>query len=688
MTNRSTAAWTVTGLCAAFVGLVWLVFGQTLGHQFVNLDDGAYVFRNSQVIRGLSIEGIRWAFTHPVAANWHPLTMLSHMLDCQLYGLSPAGHHLTNVVLHAMSVLLLFFAFWQMTRALWKSAFVAAVFAIHPLHVESVAWIAERKDVLSALFFTLTIIAYVHYTRRPSLLRYFLVLFVFACGLLAKPMLVTVPFILLLLDYWPLNRAQRSAVSDQKSSDLSWTKLLLEKVPLLVLSAAASVGTIVTQEQSIQHFSLGARLGNAFVSVMTYLRQTIWPRDLAVFYPYPDNGLPFGELSAAIAIFAAITFLAFFLRRKRPYVWIGWLWFVGMLIPVIGLVQVGIQAHADRYNYLPQIGLTLIATWAFTDLSRGRPYGRAVIVPISLAVVIALAWIARIQSSYWFDSQSLWEHALAVAPDNEMVREHLSEAYLSKGRIEDSIAQGREAARLLPQSADAHGVLGAALARTSELEEARSELLTALKLNPKLARARFNLANVLLQQGNADAAVASYQSELDLYPNFAEGHNNLANALLRMGQLDKAREHLRIALQLNPKYPEAHNNLAIVLSQTEGLRQAINEWEKTLLIDPNNLEAHSNLAWVLATSASDNIRNGPAALDHAERALHLSKGSNPRTLRLVAAANAEMGRFDAAIDAAEHGLRLAESQNDEQLIRTLEANIASFKHSTPLRDSR
>ena len=716
MTNRASLATKIIGICVALIALIWIVFGQALHQQFVNFDDGTYVYRNSQVTRGISVEAIKWAFTHPVAANWHPLTILSHMLDCQWFGVAPAGHHFTNVALHSIAALLLFFAFLQMTEKLWRSAFIAAVFAIHPLHVESVAWISERKDVLSAVFFMLTLITYVHYARRRSIGRYLAVSICLALGLMAKPMLVTLPFVLLLLDYWPLGRwrgagskeqgAKRqgqsgkekttlistshlSAVASAKEEPLNTsTSLVLEKIPLFLLSAAVGAAAIVTQSRSInliQHISLGSRIGNAFLSLMTYVGQTIWPQNLAVFYPYPEN-ISGWKVVAAIAGGAALTAGALMVRRRKPYLLVGWLWFAGMLIPVIGIVQVGIQAHADRYSYLPQIGLCLMVAWTVADLSQSWRYQRIAVDACSVVAIVALAWAARTQTSYWFDSESLWKHALVATTDNETARQHLSDAYLEKGRIEDAIEQARAAVQLSPESADAHGVLGAALARSSQSDEAITQLQTALRLNPRLAQAHFNLGNVFLQRGDMTQAVSNYESELELYPKSAEAHNNLGNALLRAGRIDQAQDHFRIALSLNPRYPEAHNNMAIVLSQTGGLRDAINEWNTTLRIDSNNLEAQCNLAWVLATSSDASVRDGERAVQLTERAIKLSGGKNARIWRLAAAAQAEAGRFPEAIKAAQNGIAIAKSEGNTAVVQTLEANLRLFEQGLPLRD--
>ncbi len=694
MSNRTIAVWKVVGISAALAGLVWIVFGQTVGHSFVNFDDGTYVYRNADVTRGLSFGGIRWAFTHVVVANWHPLTIISHMLDCQLYGVSPAGHHFTNVLLHTAAVILLFLAFWRMTHAIWRSAFVAAVFAIHPLHVESVAWVAERKDVLSAVFFMLTILAYVHYTRRPSLARYGLMSILFAGGLMAKPMLVTLPFVLLLLDYWPLNRFARPGVAAARSTaghldKQPWPRLILEKIPLLILSAAASVATLIAQQQSInliRKLSLTGRIANAFVSVMVYLGQTVWPANLAVFYPHREDNFPIWELVASILLFAAISGVVLVLRKEKRYLFTGWLWFVGMLLPVIGIVQVGIQAHADRYTYLPQIGICLIATWTIVDLSGQWRHRRTILSVFAFATVAPLTWAARVQASQWSDSQSLWQHTIAVTSNNEMAREHLADAHLEKGRIDDAIAEARQAVRSDPESADAHGVLGAALARKGELDEAVTELRAALQLNPKLPRAHYNLANIFLQRGEVNEAITNYEAELRIQPKLPELHNNLASALLRKRQPDAALDHLKTALELNPNYAEARNNLAIAFSQTGQMREAISQWNKTLAFQPDNPDAQCNLAWVFATFPDASIRDGAKALELAQRALKLSDGKNARIWRLVAAADAELGRFSDAIKAAQNAIALAEAAGDSRLVQTLKMNIAAFEANSPLRD--
>ena len=377
----------IVAICAVLAGITWLVFAQTVRHQFVTYDDPQYVYANPDITAGISPGRIAWAFTHTIAGNWHPLTAISHMLDCRLFGLNPAGHHFTNVLFHTIAVVLLFLVLQQMTGSLWRSAFVAALFAIHPLHVESVAWISERKDVLSAVFFMLTLGAYVRYVRARSVTSYLLLLLLFVLGLMSKPMLVSVPFVLLFLDYWPLGRVTNIGFSKtlkwQAPSSIQWPvirRLVAEKVPLFVLSALSSAVTLFTQFQStatMAQLPLSWRLNNAVVTYVVYVWQMFWPFRLAAFYPHPNDQLHLWQVLLAIAFLVAVALLAIHWRKQRPYIFTGWFWYIGMLVPVIGLVEAGEQARADRYTYLPQIGLYVLITWGITDLMRSMMMRRS-----------------------------------------------------------------------------------------------------------------------------------------------------------------------------------------------------------------------------------------------------------------------------------------------------------------------
>jgi tetratricopeptide (TPR) repeat protein len=499
--------WTTAGVCIFLVLIVWLVFARTLRYEFVNYDDENYVYQNAKITIGLSLAGIAWAFTHVHARNWHPLTTMSHMLDCQLYGLNAGGHHFTNVLLHSIAVILLFLVLRQMTGALWRSAFVAAVFAIHPLRVESVAWVAERKDVLSAVFFMLTLSAYVYYVRKPSLGRYTTVALLFVLGLMSKPMLVTVPLVLLLVDYWPLRRFAKSTSVKSRAKRLHWwdrqsisRRLIFEKIPLLALSAVSGVVTFLAQRQALartEELPLFWRINNALVTYVTYVWQMIWPVKLAVFYPHPHNGLPHWEIIFSIALLAAITASALAVHKKHPYIVTGWLWYLVMLVPVIGLIQVGLQGHADRYTYLPQIGLYLLVSWAIAEVAASLRIRRQVLAIVAVVVIAALSSRAWIQTSYWRDSETLWRHALAVTSNNDVAQDNLGIALFGRGQMKEAVAHWRKSLELHPDNANIINNLGMARAEEGRISEAIALWEKALALQRDNVSAQSNLAWVL-----------------------------------------------------------------------------------------------------------------------------------------------------------------------------------------------
>ena len=515
------------GVCVSLVVFTWIVFGQTLRHDFVNYDDPRYVYQNTTITRGLNLSGIAWAFTHIHSENWHPLTTITHMLDCQLYGLKPGGHHFTNVFLHTIAVVLLFVVLQQMAGALWRSAFVAALFAIHPLHVESVAWVAERKDVLSGLFFMLTLLAYVHYTRTPSNGRYMIVAFVFALGLMSKPMLVTLPFVLLLLDYWPLGRIkpQRPDIGRQLLTPIA------EKIPLIALSAVSGVITFLAQRHAIgwtEQLPMLARINNAIVTYVIYVRQMFWPVNLAVFYPHPENRLPLWEIALALAVLISITSAAVILRRKAPYFITGWFWYLGMLVPVIGLVQVGWQGHADRYTYLPQIGLYIAGSWALADLSVSWRHRRMVLSAAALFVIGALSWSAWMQASYWRDSETLFTHALAVTKNNDVAENNLGIIFLQKGQLDEAISRLQAAIDLRPENGPAHDNLAKALLQKGRLEDAMVHYRKFLEIEPHNVETRNILGTALIQQGHVKEAIQQWQEALAIEPANGNAASNLA----------------------------------------------------------------------------------------------------------------------------------------------------------------
>src|SRR6476660_2270555 len=462
----------IIGISAALAAITWLIFGQTLAYQFVTYDDPQYVYSNPAVSAGLSLIGVLWAFTHTTAGNWHPLTTISHMLDCQLYGLNATGHHFTNVILHTIAVLLLFHVLRQLTGAVWKSAIVAALFAIHPLHVESVAWISERKDVLSAVFFLLMLSAYNRYVRAASLARYLLVVVLFAAGLMSKPMLVSVPIVLLLLDYWPLGRFEESCSTSEKIKILNAANpkrviqfLVVEKIPLFVLSAVVCVITFILQKRAagaIPPLPFFWRVQNALVSYVNYALKTLWPTHLAVFYPHPNETLAIWKVSLAIALLLVITVAAIVFRSQRPYLLTGWFWYLVMLVPVIGLIQVGEQGYADRYTYLPQVGLFLLAVWLAVDLMAVCHCWPQLAVATAAAIILALAWAAFHQTSYWRNSETLWTHALEVTSDNDVAHNNLGYLCVDRGELDEAISHFEAASRIRSGKRDPHYDLASA----------------------------------------------------------------------------------------------------------------------------------------------------------------------------------------------------------------------------------
>jgi tetratricopeptide (TPR) repeat protein len=629
--------WTVPGVCIFLAAIIWVVFGQTLGHEFVNYDDDFYVYENPAVTRGLTLQGIIWAFTHVHCSNWHPLTWVSHMLDCQFYGLSPGGHHLTNILLHTATAILLFLILRQMTGALWRSAFVAAVFAIHPLRVESVAWVAERKDVLSGLFFMLTIGAYVRYarcvtgdkwqvtrtaasdrapgpsrvTRRPAealakaghpSLFYCLVLLFFALGLMCKPMLVTLPLVLVLLDYWPLNRLRADAATEpvfRLAGRLVPRRLVFEKLPLLGLAVASCAVTIFAQTKSIlpfENMSLSLRVGNALISCVAYLGQMFWPSGLAVLYPFTAGGVGVSEVVLSLVLLAGISTGVFILRRRRPCFLTGWLWYLIMLAPVIGIVQVGAQARADRYTYLPQIGLYLLLTWAAAELCAGWRHRRVVLGGGSTIILMALIFCARAQTAYWRNSESLWTHTLACTSDNFIGHNNLGIALFKTGNVDEAMVHYQKALEIKPDFAEAHNNLGNFLFQKGSVDEAMVHYQKALEINPDYAEAHYNLGYALLKMGNVDEAIAHLQKALQINPDYAEAHNNLGYALIQKGSVDEATAHFQKALQINPDYADAHNNLGNMLLEKGSVDEAIIHFQKALQIKPDFTEAHKNLS--------------------------------------------------------------------------------------------
>jgi len=564
-----------------------------LDNGFVNYDDDHYLTQNPSLRLGLSWEGIAWAFTTRFGANWFPLTWLSFLLDYEIYGLDPRGFHLTNLLLHVASVVLLFLAFVWMTGAPGKSAFVAGVFALHPLHVESVAWAATRKDVLSGFLGMLTLAAYLRYGERRSLGRYLPVALFLALGLMAKPMLVSFPFVLLLLDWWPLGRLRDRT---------SLKQVLLEKIPLFILVAASSIVTYWAQQtsgavQPLERFPFAVRFWNALISYWRYLGKTFWPEGLAVYYPHPGNAVSVGWGLVAGLSLLMVSLLILKAARSRPYLAVGWLWYVGTLVPVIGLVQVGEQAMADRYTYLPLIGISVILAWGLTDLVAGRTGKR--LLAVAAPVALALSAVATFyQTRLWRDSVSLFEHALRVTRENALAQINLGVALLNLGRYPEATSHLKEAVRIHPGSAEAHAALGVVETREQGWEAANQHFSTALRLDPTSARVHAAYGELLLRQGEVGEALRHFREAVAVEPTYAEAHNHLAAGLIAQGKPEEALSELGMALALRPDFAEALYNTGVALAGQEKQTEAIEYFRRAAAARPGYGQAH--LGWGLA----------------------------------------------------------------------------------------
>ncbi len=532
---------------------VLAVFGRVAGNEFLTYDDNAYVTGNSEVRAGVTLHGIGWALTTAKAHNWHPLTWISHMLDVQLYGLDPAGHHITSVLLHAASTVLLFLFLRRVTRATWRSALVAALFGVHPLHVESVAWIAERKDVLSTCFMMVTLLLYARWTRSGRRADYVLVVAAFALGLLSKPMLVTLPVFLLLLDVWPMGRAG------------SFGRRLVEKLPLFGLSLASSLMTVWAQQQggavrTLEAFSLAARTANAVVTYVRYLGMAIWPEGLAVFYPHPGRSLPPGQVAWASVILVAVTASAVALRKTRPYVAFGWAWYLVTLLPVIGLIQVGDQAMADRYTYVPLIGPFVAAVWGASDaLGRWRvlaasPLRSPILGGAACGLVASVGLLAWIQAGLWRDTITLFEHAIRVTKDNYRAQQVLGDGFAVRGDFDRAEPHYREALRIKPEDRVVMANLGSLRLHKGGFEEAAALFRGVLRVEPGNAPAHYNLGNALTGQGLTREAIVHYRDAIALDPGLTNAYRALAWTLYELGDYAGAREQVRVgtAHGLNP----------------------------------------------------------------------------------------------------------------------------------------
>jgi tetratricopeptide (TPR) repeat protein len=720
--NRN--VWKSLAICCLLALAVWAVFGQTLRYQFVNYDDDAIVYENPAVTRGLDVQEIVHVFTHNSGRDsWFPLTDVSHMLDWQLYGPNAGGHHFTNVLLHTATVILLFLLLQRTTGAFWRSAFVAALFAIHPLRVESVAWAAERKDVLSGLFFMLALWTWTRYAQELSAAEsrepqtalsafnprhwtpdYYLALIFFVLGLLSKAILVTLPFVLLLLDYWPLKRLSISAL----------LRLLIEKWPFFLISAAGCAVTILTQPHVVlaaHQFSLSWRMGNSLLAYMIYLKHTFYPVGLALLYPHPQGHLPFAKVCISAAVLLIVSAAALIGWRKHPYLLMGWLWFLGMLVPVIGMMQTGDQARADRYTYLPQIGLCILLVWGAEGLSNSWPGRRWILAPAAAILLAGLLAMAYVQTQYWKDSITLWNRTLACWPESYIAHCNLGIALADEGQVSDAVqhfnralalnpsdaksinnlgkiltSQGKpdqamqdfnRALKLDPDDVKTLNNLGVALADEKKWDDAMQKLNRVLQIQPEDANAFYNLGNIFIAQNDFDDAQQNYEQALQINPDFAEAHCNLGLALARQGKWDEAIQHYQEAIQLKPHYVDALNNLGGAYTAQGNWALAIQYYEQVVQLTPNDPNILNNLGVALARRG-----NPDKAVECFNRALQLNP-NNPSTHNNLGITLANEGKLSQAVQHLQEALYLARAQNDVALEESIEARLKQYATSPP-----
>jgi tetratricopeptide (TPR) repeat protein len=605
-------------VCLILVIVNLAVYWNLGRYDFINYDDNAYVYENRQIQSGLTKENLSWSFSFQKKAKayWHPLTWISHMLDVELYGMDAGRHHLINVLFHIASTLLLFLALNRMTGALWRSAFVAALFALHPINVESVAWVAERKNVLSTFFWMLTLLAYAIYHERPGMVRYFAVLFVFALGLLAKPMLVTLPFVLLLLDYWPLGQNGRQGSSGV--SERTAYHLILEKIPLFLLSGlsvylSSSSLRGVGSYLSLQSIPMTLRIGNASVSYVKYMGKMIWPAQLAIFYPYPDT-VPILQVTGALIFLIAASIFVLFMLKQHGYLAVGWFWFIGTLIPVSGLVQAGLwPAMADRWAYVPMIGLFIIITWGAEEIFNRWRLKRIPLAFVVLSILMTLMAVARIQVGHWASSITIFERAITATGGSWIAHNNLANSLKGQGRINEAIRHYHLALEKDPP--DPEGIyynMAIALTAQGRIPLAIERYSDALKINPDYADAHINMGALLARQGKTNEAINHYLEALRIESNSDKAHFNLGNALLAQGRIDEAINNFSRALHLNPSFAETYNSMGLALMQKAKLEEAILWFRKAANIKPDYRDAQENQK--LAESINAKIRNAVAEM--------------------------------------------------------------------------
>ena len=680
-------------LGAALLVAIGAIYGQTTGFDFLTWDDPEYITSNEQVLGGLTLEGLRWAATTDHASNWHPLTWLSHMLDVEMHGTDAAGHHLTNVLLHALNTLLLFTGLSRLTGSVWRSALVAGWFAVHPLHVESVAWVSERKDLLSSTFGLLAIGVWARYARNPRRATYLLVAALMGASLLAKPTLVTFPVLLLLLDVWPLRRLDLAATAT------TLRRLVLEKVPLLVLSLLSTVATLSAQRRGgamepAAAVAWGDRILNAAVAYPRYLLKMIWPRSLSPLYPHPElpGGIPLSALTVAASLLVLAAISVVVLReRRRGYPPVGWAWFLVALLPMSGLIQVGPQAMADRYTYLALVGPFVLLAWGLAELSAGRSALRRSLAVAALASLLVLAGLARGQAAHWRNSADLYRHAVEVTPHNPAMLVNLGVELRRDGDVEGAMQHYREALAIDPERADAHNALANALMTRGATEEAIVHYGRATETAPGYAEAQFNLALALDTAGRGGEADERYRRALDSAdrspaPNRrlqVEALSRLARRAQLAGRLHAARADYRRLISVDPDNLEARVGLGQTLAASGHFDEALTAFVRARELDPDDPDALGGEARILATHPRAPRRDGTQAVELAERLVRNARIADPRYLDTLAAAYAEAGRFEEAVRTQSLAIERARVDGSAAWLASFAERLALYRRSLP-----
>lgn len=717
-------------IAAVYLGLAiatLTIFSQVHQFEFVNWDDDSFVQQNPHVASGVSVDNFKWSLGIHGPGQWHPMAWWAHQLNCQVFGVHPGDHHMVNVALHVIVTLVLLTVLWRISGAFWPSALVAALHALHPLSVESIAWVSHLREPLSLLFWLLVMWSYSAYSRQGGAARYLLVVLLFALGLMAKPTLITLPFVLLLLDWWPLNRVRFGANRAPRNDDAkpalpSLGKLVLEKIPLLALSLASvylaylcqhSMGAVV----SLESHSWGARLANASQSYVLYLRNMVWPLNLTTLYPLPDQ---FSALYVvgSLLLLIGITVTAIWFRRKAPHLIVGWLWYLGTLVPVIGILKMGaMTAMTDHYMYVSLLGIYIAIAWQLTAWVKQNPKTKSFVCGLVALTLITLATLSSKQIATWRNSETLWKHVLSVGKESEIAHNNLGEALLESNRVEEALGHYLNAVRIAPDYFEAHSNAGRALMILGRTNEALASYRTAIAIAPNSAEVHYNCGIALQRQKRWVEAIKHYEEALRIKPQFAVAHSKCGISLRALGRTQEAIEHYQQATKIDPGFVKVYNNHGAALQSLGRNAEAIQQFEQALRIQPDYFEAnynsgislkavgrrtealerfgmavklqphsggaHYGVAWILATAPEEELRDGMRAIEHARRAVGLIK-DNAFMLDALAASHAEAGEFAEAVKWAEQAIQLAIGDNKT----VFESRLARYKQQLPYRQSK